>query len=81
MQSMEHGVPGDGATKSDGVVVQAGVTGSLLCVSYAMYVCLTWWTGAIPSEHFSLQKRPNYAAYQKAVNMFFPGPSRSAVLQ
>ena len=39
-----------------------------------MYNCLVVYTGAIPSEHFSLQKRPGYAKYQQEVNMFFPGP-------
>ena len=32
--------------------------------------------GAIPAEFYSLKKRPGFAEYQKAVNMFFPGPPR-----
>jgi steroid 5-alpha reductase family enzyme len=63
---------GKQALKVESTVAKAGVTGSLLCVSYLMYVCLTWWTGAIPAEHFSLQKRPSYAVYQQTVSMFFP---------
>jgi len=44
-------------------------------VSYGMYSCLTSYTGAVPAEYYSLQKRPAYKAYQAAVNMFVPGPS------
>ncbi|MEM8605851.1 MAG: DUF1295 domain-containing protein [Myxococcota bacterium] len=46
----------------------------LLFVSRAMYATLVVYTGAVPSEHFSAQKRPGYAQYQRETNMFFPGP-------
>ncbi len=46
----------------------------LLMVSRTMYVTLVHYTGAKPAEHFSLQKRPEYHAYQQQTNRFFPGP-------
>lgn len=39
-----------------------------------MYTTLVHYTGAVPSEHFSVQKRPEYKEYQRQTNMFFPGP-------
>ncbi|MEL6674829.1 MAG: DUF1295 domain-containing protein [Bacteroidota bacterium] len=45
----------------------------LLFVSRIMYLSLVYLTGAVPSEYYSVQKRPDYAAYQKRVNRFFPG--------
>lgn len=48
----------------------------LLFVSRIMYVTLVHYTGARPAEHYSVQKRPEYKAYQQTTNMFFPGPSR-----
>eukprot|EP01135_Chromosphaera_perkinsii_P006916 Nk52_evm4s628 gene=Nk52_evmTU4s628 len=48
----------------------------LVYISYAMYTCLTSYTGAKPAEYYSVQKRPDYRDYQKRVNMFFPGPAR-----
>ena len=47
---------------------------ALLYTSRIMYITLVYLTGAIPSEYFSAQKRPNYKAYQKSTNIFFPGP-------
>ena len=48
----------------------------LVFVSYAMYQCLVNYTGAAPAEFYSAQKRPDYARYQKMVNMFVPGPRK-----
>ena len=48
----------------------------LLSTSRAMYVTLVHTTGAVPSEYFSAQKRPDYVSYQKQTNRFFPGPSK-----
>ena len=45
----------------------------LLFVSRIMYLSLVYITGAIPSEYYSLKKRPAYFEYQKRVNRFFPG--------
>lgn len=41
--------------------------------SVMMYITLIYLTGAIPSEYYSIRKRPEYKAYQKRTNMFFPG--------
>ena len=48
----------------------------LLFISRIMYTTLVYFTGAKPSEYFSLQKRPAYQAYTERVNMFFPGPPK-----
>ena len=47
---------------------------SLLFVIRVMYLSLVYLTGAVPSEFYSLQKRPDYKQYQEKTNMFFPGP-------
>ncbi|MDG1434150.1 MAG: DUF1295 domain-containing protein [Saprospiraceae bacterium] len=44
----------------------------LLFVSWVMYLSLVYLTGAIPSEYYSLKKRPEYKNYKERVNMFFP---------
>ena len=49
----------------------------LLFVSRAMYSTLVYYTGAVPSEYYSVRKRPEYETYQRETNRFFPGPSRS----
>merc|ERR1719422_278559 len=45
----------------------------LFSISYIMYLCLVHYTGAVPSEYYSLKSRPGYVKYQKSVNMFIPG--------
>jgi len=62
------------STSEELLMVKIGVTCGLALVSPMMYNCLTSYTGAIPAEHYSVQKRPEYADYQRRVNMFFPGP-------
>ncbi|MFT4676605.1 MAG: steroid 5-alpha reductase family enzyme [Patiriisocius sp.] len=49
----------------------------LLYTSRAMYSTLVYGTGAIPSEHYSQDKRPDYRTYQQRTNCFFPGPRKS----
>jgi steroid 5-alpha reductase family enzyme len=49
----------------------------LLFVSRIMYSTLVYYTGAVPSEYYSVRKRPEYETYQRETNRFFPGPSRS----
>ena len=46
---------------------------ALLYTSRIMYITLVYLTGAVPSEYYSSQKRPNYKAYQQSTNIFFPG--------
>ena len=60
--------------ESDGVWLLLGL--GLVFASRAMYVTLVYSTGAVPSEYFSTQKRPDYAGYQQQTNRFFPGPSK-----
>ena len=47
----------------------------LLLTSRIMYITLVTYTGAVPSEYYSVQKRPAYKDYQQTTNMFFPGPT------
>jgi len=49
-----------------------GLSVGLISLSFLMYWCLVYYTGAKPAEHYSLEKRPEYAQYQKTTNMFFP---------
>jgi len=48
----------------------------LLMTSRIMYVTLVTYTGVVPAEYYSLQKRPAYKDYQQTTNMFFPGPTK-----
>ena len=48
----------------------------LLFVSRVMYTTLVTYTGAVPAEYYSVQKRPAYRQYQQETNMFFPGPRK-----
>lgn len=58
------------------VVVWLLLGASLLMASRMMYTTLVYLTGAVPSEYYSVQKRPEYRSYQKTTNMFFPGPRK-----
>ena len=49
----------------------------LLSMSRLMYTTLVYHTGAVPSEYYSAQKRPDYKTYQKTTNIFFPGSKKS----
>ena len=49
---------------------------ALLYTSRIMYITLVYLTGAVPSEYYSGQKRPNYKKYQQSTNIFFPGPKK-----
>ena len=49
----------------------------LLFMSRLMYTTLVYHTGAVPSEYYSAQKRPDYKTYQKTTNIFFPGSKKS----
>lgn len=49
---------------------------ALLFVAKVMYSTLVYYTGAVPAEFYSLQKRPEYKAYQQTTNIFFPGPNK-----
>lgn len=45
---------------------------ALMYISRLMYNTLVYYTGAIPSEYYSVQKRPEYKVYQEQTAMFFP---------
>jgi steroid 5-alpha reductase family enzyme len=49
----------------------------LLFTSKVMHGTLVYATGAVPSEYYSLQKRPGYSEYQQRTNRFFPGPRKN----
>ena len=61
---------------SETTLVWALLGFGLLFTSRMMYSTLVYVTGAVPSEHYSVQKRPGYAEYQQRTNRFFPGPRR-----
>ena len=61
---------------SEGTLIGFCLLASLLYVSRIMYTTLVYYTGAIPSEYYSAQKRPDYKKYQETTNMFFPGIPR-----
>jgi len=54
-------------------LIWLGLLVFLFYVSIIMYNTLLYYTGAIPSEFYSLKKRPDYKTYQKNTNIFFPG--------
>lgn len=54
---------------------------ALVFLSYAMYVVLTYYSGAVPAEYYSVKRRPGYAHYQRTTNMFFPGPRKGGQLR
>lgn len=60
------------------LLVWIGLGVGLLFISRIMYTTLVYFTGAVPSEYYSVKKRPGYKAYRKTTNMFFPGPARAA---
>jgi steroid 5-alpha reductase family enzyme len=61
---------------SEHFVIWVLLGAGLLFVSWAMYKTLVHHTGAVPSEHYSVQKRPEYKEYQRQTNMFFPGTAK-----
>mgnify|MGYP006134544763 FL=1 len=54
-------------------IIWIGLLISLIYISKIMYNTLVYYTGAIPSEYYSRQRRPDYSEIQKKTNMFFPG--------
>jgi len=58
------------------IITKVGITWGLIMISWMMYQCLVNYTGAKPAEYYTVQKRPDYANYQKMVNMFVPGPRK-----
>ncbi len=50
------------------------LTWALALIPAVFYDCLVFWTGAAPSEYFSVRKREGYRDYQKIVPCLFPRP-------
>lgn len=57
---------------NNSMIVFLGTTTSLLYITILMYQTLVFLTGAIPSEYYSLIRRPDYKKYKQTTNMFFP---------
>ena len=57
---------------NNSMIVFLGTTISLLYITILMYKTLVFLTGAIPSEYYSLIRRPDYKKYKQTTNMFFP---------
>ena len=62
------------ALESEPVWLLLGI--GLLLASKFMYTTLVYTTGAVPSEYYSVQKRPDYKDYQQQTNRFSPGPRK-----
>jgi steroid 5-alpha reductase family enzyme len=63
--------------RTERLIIAILLTAGLCFVSRILYVTLVYYTGAKPSEFYSVRKRPEYAAYQRTTNIFFPGPPRA----
>ena len=66
-------------SSEESLLIKGGLTFGLIQASMAMYACLVHYTGAVPAEYFTVQRRPEYKKYQKMVNMFVPGPRKELV--
>lgn len=63
--------------QQESLIIWALLGIGVLLASKMMYTTLVTYTGAVPSEFYSVQKRPEYKNYQQTTNIFFPGPSKS----
>ena len=63
-----------GLFDQENIIIFAALGIGLMIVSRIMYTTLVTYTGAIPAEYYSVQKRADYKTYQQTTNMFFPGP-------
>lgn len=61
---------------SEHIVVWLALGAGSLLVSYFMYNTLVYYSGAVPSEYYSVRKRPAFAAYQQTTSRFFPRARR-----
>ena len=60
----------------ESIIIWGLLGAGLLMASKMMYSTLVYHTGAVPAEYYSVQKRPEYKAYQETTNIFFPGPHK-----
>ncbi|MEM9173323.1 MAG: DUF1295 domain-containing protein [Pseudomonadota bacterium] len=56
----------------ESILVWIGLAVGAGLVSYFMYNTLVYYSGAVPSEYYSVQKRPAFADYQRRTSRFFP---------
>ena len=56
----------------EALIIWLGLGLGALLVSYFMYNTLVYYSGAIPAEFYSVQKRPAFADYQRRTSRFFP---------
>ena len=63
--------------QQESMIIWALLGLGLLFASRMMYTTLVYYTGAVPAEFYSLQKRPEYKDYQDSTNIFFPGKAKS----
>jgi steroid 5-alpha reductase family enzyme len=60
----------------ESIIIWGLLGAGLLMASKMMYSTLVYHTGAVPAEYYSVQKRPEYKAYQETTNIFFPGSNK-----
>ena len=61
-----------GSTERVGVAVNVAILALLANLVYCLWICLRWWTGAAPAEHYSKQRRPTYKDYIRRVSCIVP---------
>jgi steroid 5-alpha reductase family enzyme len=66
--------------QQESIVIWVLLGVGVLLASRMMYTTLVYYTGAVPAEFYSVQKRPEYKDYQETTNIFFPGPNKSKAL-
>ena len=57
----------------ESIVIWILLAVGLFFTSRFMFTTLVYYTGAVPAEHYSVLKRPEYKDYQASTNIFFPG--------
>jgi len=62
--------------EKESLIIWVLLGAGLLFASRIMYTTLVFYTGAVPAEFYSVQKRPEYKTYQQTTNRFFPGPNK-----
>ena len=62
--------------QQESVIIWVLLGVGILLASRMMYTTLVFYTGAVPAEFYSLQKRPEYKNYQQTTNIFFPGVNK-----
>lgn len=55
-----------------GFLCKLGLYFILAYICMSLYYCLSEWTGAVPAEYFSVQKREGYDKYMKTTSMIVP---------